>query len=377
MKITSIEISVFELPMYPTITQVVPVGDPAELRWQQAFPKGGPVPVQVMQVITDEGINGICTVGDWRYTELTWRQIAQLRELVIGENPLERELLLSKLKAVSRFFEPGWYGGFDNCLWDIEGKVKNLPVSELLGGAKSKIQAYYNTAGNTPEDVIRDGTKGIEAGFTVLKDHLPFGAGKNIETFQEFRKVFGDNIGLMHDAALVNYTFEEAVSVGKALEDLDFIWLEEPLTDRNHEDYVNLCKQLKIPIAGAETLMNEPEISELWLKSRAIDILRVNGRHGTTPIVNASKIAAQLNTTVEPNAYGPLFGLVHAHIDCGIFNIDWFENAPPPNGAQMGEEIGLLNPIRPEAGWVSPPAGPGWGSEWDWNRFKRKRVATL
>ena len=43
----------------------------------------------------------------------------------------------------------------------------------------------------------------------------------------------------------------------------------------------------------------------------------------------------------------------------------------------MGEEIGLLNPIRPEAGWVTPPAGPGWGSEWDWNRFKRKRVAVL
>ena len=64
MKITSVEISVFELPMYPTVTQVVPVGDPADLRWQQAFPKGGPVPVQVMQVMTDEDINGICTVGD-------------------------------------------------------------------------------------------------------------------------------------------------------------------------------------------------------------------------------------------------------------------------------------------------------------------------
>ncbi|HBR64932.1 MAG TPA: hypothetical protein DEA18_03935, partial [Dehalococcoidia bacterium] len=78
---------------------------------------------------------------------------------------------------------------------------------------------------------------------------------------------------------------------------------------------MNLCKQLEIPIAGAETLMNEPEISELWLKSGAVDILRVNGRHGTTPILNASKLAAQMNTTVEPNAYGPLFGIVHAHID--------------------------------------------------------------
>ena len=377
MEITSVEISVFELPMYPIVTQVVPVGNPSELRWQQAFPKGGSVPVQVMQVMTDEGIHGICTVGDWRYTELTWRQIAQLRELVIGEDPLERDLLLSKLKAVSRFFEPGWYGGFDNCLWDIEGKVKNLPVSELLGGAKGKIQAYYNTAGLTPEELILDGEAGIEAGFTVLKDHLPFGARENMKTFREFRKTFGDSIGLMHDAALVDYTFDEAVQVGKELEELDFIWLEEPLPDRHHQDYVDLCEQLKIPIAGAETLMNEPEISKLWLKSGAIDILRVNGRHGTTPILNASQFAAKLNTTVEPNAYGPLFGIVHAHINCGISNIDWFENAPPSKGAEMGEEIGLLNPIRPVSGWVTPPSGPGWGSEWDWDQFQKKRVAIL
>ena len=103
----------------------------------------------------------------------------------------------------------------------------------------------------------------------------------------------------------------------------------------------------------------------------------MNGRHGTTPILNSSKFAAQLNTTVEPNAYGPLFGIVHAHIDCGISNIDWFENAPPPKGAEMGEEIGLLNPIRPVSGWVSPPSGPGWGSEWDWIQFKKKRIAVL
>ena len=180
MEITSVEISVFELPMYPIVTQVVPVGNPSELRWQQVFPKGGSVPVQVMQVMTNEGIHGICTVGDWRYTELTWRQIAQLRELVIGEDPLERDLLLSKLKAVSRFFEPGWYGGFDNCLWYIEGNGKNIPVSELLGGAKGKIQAYYNTTGVTPDELILDGEAGIKAGFTVLKDHLPFGAKKNI-----------------------------------------------------------------------------------------------------------------------------------------------------------------------------------------------------
>jgi L-alanine-DL-glutamate epimerase-like enolase superfamily enzyme len=43
----------------------------------------------------------------------------------------------------------------------------------------------------------------------------------------------------------------------------------------------------------------------------------------------------------------------------------------------MGEEIGLLNPIRPVEGWVSYPNAPGWGAEWDWNQFEKKRIAVL
>ncbi|MEE8045875.1 MAG: hypothetical protein V3T49_03450, partial [Dehalococcoidia bacterium] len=90
MKITSIEISVFELPMYPATTQVIEIEPAPNLRWKKAYPTRDPVPVQVMRVYTDEGIDGICTVGDWRYTELSWQQIAQLRELAVGEDPLDR-----------------------------------------------------------------------------------------------------------------------------------------------------------------------------------------------------------------------------------------------------------------------------------------------
>ncbi len=181
----------------------------------------------------------------------------------------------------------------------------------------------------------------------------------------------------MHDAALVNYSFDEAMRIGKTLEQLDFIWFEEPIDDRDHENNVLLCEALDIPIAGAETLIHDPKLGQLWLNTRAVDILRVNGRHGTTPLLQSAEYAAKLDANVEPNAYGPLFGIVHAHINCGIENIAWFENSPPDNGAEMGEEIGLMNPIRPSDGWVTYPQSSGWGTEWDWKRFEQKRVAVL
>ena len=377
MKIQSIEISVFELPMYPATNQVIEAESTRETRWRWAFRSGGPVPVQVIRVMTDDGVDGVCTVGDWRYTEMSWQQIAQLRELAIGEDPLDRERLYSKLSMAARFFDPAWFGGFDNCLWDIAGKISGLPVAKLLGGARQSVRAYYNTSGQTPNELLRDGEAGLAAGFNALKDHLGYSFDENIRVFREFRNVFGNDVGLLHDAALASYTFDEALQVGRVLEELEFIWFEEPIPDRQLENCVKLCESLNIPVAGAETLMHDPELGALWLETRAVDILRVNARHGTTPLHRLARLAQERKANVEPNSYGPLFGLVHAHIGCGVSNVDWFETAPPMNGAEMGEEIGLLNPVRPEDGWVTYPDAPGWGAEWDWKQFDKKRVAVL
>lgn len=373
MKIESIELSVFELPMYrPTM----PAGESVRLM-QKSGSSPSLVPVQVIRVRTDNGIEGVCTVGDWRYTEMTKIQLAQLREVAIGENPLNRERLNSMLRSVARFYDPTWFGGFDNCLWDIAGKVSGLPVAQLIGGAKDRVQAYFNITGATLDELVKSGETGLADGYTILKDHLPYNAKENIKLFHGLRKAFGDDIGLMHDAALTKYTYEEALKVGHALEETEFIWLEEPLPDRQLENYARLCDALDIPVAGAETLMHDPEISALWLRSGAVDILRVSGRHGTTPLLKLAHFAEMHNADVEPNTYGPLFGLVHAHLNCGLGNIRWYETSPPFGGAEMGIEIGMTNPVVPKDGWVSYPDSPGWGAEWDWERFNSQRVAVL
>ncbi|MCH2316482.1 MAG: hypothetical protein MK524_08860 [SAR202 cluster bacterium] len=377
MKIDSIEISVFELPMYQSTIRLLDAASESGTLGQGAGSSRNLVPVQVIHVRTDEGVDGVCTVGDWRYTEMNPQQLAHLRQLAIGENPLNRERLYSKLRSVARFYDPAWFGGFDNCLWDIAGKVSELPVAQLLGGAEQRVQAYYNIRGASLAELVKDGEAALQNGYEVLKDHLPYDAKVNIRLFHELRQSFGDQVGLMHDAALTQYTYEEALKVGRALETEDFIWLEEPLPDRQLENYVRLTDALDIPVAGAETLMHDPELSALWLRSGAVDVLRVNGRHGTTPVLKLAHFAEMHNATVETNTYGPLFGLVHAHQNCGIGNIRWFETSPPFDGASMGEEIGMMNPAVPRDGWVSYPDSPGWGADWDWKQFEKKRVATL
>ena len=379
VKITEVEISVFEVPMYPPLTDVVEITSQTQKKWKQSFSFSGAeaVPIQVMKVRTDEGIEGVSTVGDWRYTELSWQQILQLRDIAIGKDPLDKEFLLETLGVASRFFEPGWIGAFDNCLWDISGKYFGLPVAELLGVKKKKVQAYYNISGNSEEALFKDGDQALKKGYSVLKDHLSFSVEQNLEVFKNLRSYFGPEVGLMHDAALTNYTFEEAFNVGERLTLENYIWFEEPLRDRNLNECRELVNLLNITVAGGETLMNEPDISKIWLDLNAFDTMRVNARHGSSNVLDLANYCALRNANVEPNSLGPLFGIIHAHLACAIENVEWFETSPPSDGTAIAKKIGLLNPVIPENGWVTYPDGVGWGTQWDWDMFEHARTAVL
>lgn len=378
MKITSIDLSVFELPVHEevfglSLKEGTRTGD-----WRISSMKDGKVPVQVLRVDTDDGIRGTCTVGDWRHTEIRPGALDQLRELVIGEDPLSRERLYSKLKYATRFMfiEPGWFGGFDNCLWDIAGQVAGLPVAKLLGGAKERCVAYHNIRGENSEELVKDAEKALSLGYRALKDHIAFPASENIEVFRKLREFAGPGVDLMHDAALANYDFTEAYRVGRSLQDLDFLWLEEPLPDRQLENYQRLAEMLVIPLAGPETFMHDVDMSALWLKSGAVKLVRVNARHGLTTTVKLAHFAELYHTYIEPNALGPLFGTVHAHAICGISNARLFEFFPSSDFVLLGKEMGLTNPIIPRDGWVNyPENGAGWGCEWDWDYFEKKRTA--
>ena len=380
MRITEITISVFELPRETGLSDVVEVGPTAARKW--AFrPRGDKSqgPLHVLHVLTDEGIEGICTVGDVRYLVMPQDVLEQLRVLAIGSDPLERQQLHGKMRDATRhmFVPPGWYGAFDNCLWDITGKSAGLPVYRLIGQAREHRPAYYNIRGETDEEAVEDTLKAVEAGFSAVKDHFQHDADENIEWMRAVRDAVGPDVDLMHDAVGSVYSFEDALRVGRALEELRFRWFEEPLLDRHLRDLQTLCAELDVPVLNPETLMNDAELSAEWLISGATDLLRANARHGTTPLLKLANLAEMYGTTIELNGPGGLFGLLHAQMMCCIPNTSYYEYFPGGSRDEIGTEIGLLNPPVPVKGRIAPPNGPGWGAEWDRTFFEKKRVAVL
>lgn len=379
MKIDAIKISVFEKAGNTGQFDLTEIEHGAYRRWIPSNRTVTRETVHVMHVLTDESVEGVCTVGDARYTTMRYEDLEQLRILAIGEDPFDRERLNAKLRAATRsmFSRPGWFGTFDNCLWDIAGKVSGQPVYKLLGSARCRCPAYYNIGGATKEATAEDAVQAVEMGFPAVKDHVRGSATENLSWFGEVRRAVGDEIDILHDAALCRYTFEDALRVGRVLETLNYLWFEEPLPDRDQIGLKRLCAALDIPILSPETLMHDMELSAVWLIDGATDMIRCNARHGTTSLMKLAHLAELHNSTVELNGPGGVFGLVHAHLVCAIQNTSYYEYFPGGSRDEAGKELGLQNPPLPESGYITPPETPGWGAEWDWKYFNKVRIGEL
>ena len=374
MKITGLKLSILEVPDATRVFQLGSLPGMRRTRWIHQSSTSSSGYTQVMHVETDEGITGICTAGEGVAGRINRDMFEQLRAIAIGEDPLARERLYQKLHTGTRWVyqPPGWAGALDNCLWDITGKAANLPIHALLGRVRDRIPMYLNIRGDSKEAAAEDATRAVENGFPAVKDHFYHPVEENIQWFRAIRDAVGPDIDLMHDPVGI-YSYEQAVRVGRELEDLAYRWIEEPLPERQHNKMKQLCDALDIPVLSPEMMMNDVDLCAQWLISGATDLIRGNARHGTTPVLKLAHLAELYGTTVELNAGGGLFGLVHVHLLSCISNTSYYEYFGGQN-ERAGEEIGMLNPPTPDGAYMSAPDTAGWGAEWDWSYFNNKVV---
>ena len=95
----------------------------------------------------------------------------------------------------------------------------------------------------------------------------------DMEVARAFREALGPDFTLMHDP-VQTYTYSEAVRVGRAPEELNFKWLEEPLQEYDLPAYQKLCQTLDLPIAAAEWVFGGPHAVATRLAMGAADIVR-------------------------------------------------------------------------------------------------------
>jgi D-galactarolactone cycloisomerase len=220
----------------------------------------------LVEVVTDEGLIGW---GEAFAQGLEPPEIAAtviekaLRPLVLGASPLDTEVLWHRMYHMTRDY--GRKGSVvaaisavDTALWDIAGKARGEPIYQLLGGAfRTLVQPYatgfYRIDGQGEGARLADeAISHFEAGFRLMKVKLGYGVKDDIRVMEQIAAAMqGKPVEFMVDSNHA-YGRADALRLGRALEQYDLLWYEEPVVPEDIASYVSLREQLAMPIAGGE-----------------------------------------------------------------------------------------------------------------------------
>lgn len=134
--------------------------------------KPGPSPCTLIRIDTNQGVYGLGEVRD--IASPTYALM--LKSRILGENPLQIDKLFRKIKQFGGHSrQAGGVCSIEMALWDIAGKVYNVPVYVMLGGKfRDKIRIYGDTVESTDRKVYgqRMKERKEKMGLTWLKMDL-------------------------------------------------------------------------------------------------------------------------------------------------------------------------------------------------------------
>jgi len=287
-----------------------------------------------VKVVTDQpGLWG------WGEATLEWHTrsvvgaIEDLSELLVGEDPRRIEYLWQMM-----YRQHFWHGngivrgtaisGIDIALWDILGKIHNVPCHELWGGkVRDYIRLYCHLGGGRMEDFYETpasnaqrfaelAQEAVANGFTAFKCMAVPPTG-NLEGLapinaaeacvEAMRIAVGSNIDIMVDCH-ARPSPRMGMRFAKALEPYGLYFFEEPCWPEAMDEIACIQKAVSTPIATGERLVGQHAFREL-LEKRAASVLQPDITHcgGLTEARRIAAMAEAYRVALAPhNPQGPV-----------------------------------------------------------------------
>jgi len=340
----------------------------------------------LVEVETDEGITGWGECFGAGNIALANKGIVQqvIQPMVLGMDPLDRDVIWHKVYNLMR--DHGQKGmplqslsGVDIALWDIAGKVAGLPLYKMIGGAhRDKIDVYGYGMMLRTESVdslvarFTDEAAAIKGmGFKATKMKVGLGPRDDVRLIEAVRRGVGDDYRFMIDANHA-YTTHDAFYMGRAMEEFDPYWFEEPVAPEDLDGYRELRQGLRVNISGGEAEFNrwgwrallesrgldiaQPEVCALGGISEYLRVLALCHAH-FTPVVNhvwGSAVAVATNMHLLA-AMPPLPGGLHPWEP--MLEFDTTHNSFRDD--LLTTPLDIQGQVAANNGTVALPMGPG------------------
>ena len=325
---------------------------------------------------TDEGITGI---GEcFRRQPLVTKTVVEelLTPALLGKDPVDTEARFRDMATAGQALEIGgaiWIGiaGLDIAMWDLKGKILNLPIYKLLGGkVRERVPVYASSMARnlTPLQEANRALSFVEKGYTGYKLHsavpgkIDDSADQTIDTVTEVRKAVGDDIDILVD---VNgaYSVHHAIEIGKQLEELGVFHFEEPRPHYDLPGLASVAEALDIPIASGEMIYSLYEYKELMMRGK-VDIIQpdIVKTPGFTTLIKIANLAESLGIPITCHNTQPTISTVaHAHFVAATPGAPYAQEYNIESVSIRDEHPILSEPLQITNGFLEVPNGPGLG----------------
>jgi L-alanine-DL-glutamate epimerase-like enolase superfamily enzyme len=270
---------------------------------------------------------------------------------------------------------PSLVYALDSALWDIQGKMKSKPVNQLLGTPKrDKIEITEQIFISDSQQTRRELGQILSHGTKHVKIKIGHNPSTDVERVRMVREIAGDDVELGVDINR-GYTFQRAVTIGKALKELGVCILEDPLPREDRRLLPKLREEVGIPImldSGIQSLQNLREAIELEaIDALNIKLTRVGGLTSALEYAdmckrNGVKISVGCSEDLGPGMASIL------HLSSIFDDLYSTEGVGP---TRLGFDI-IDEEFDLESGFLSVPAGHGLGVTFNeerlWNAGQKK-----
>ena len=284
----------------------------------------------LVEIETDEGITGWGECFGPGNIALANKYIVEkvIQPLIIGEDPINKEYIWHKIYNLLR--DSGQKGmpiqalsGIDIALWDILAKKAKLPLYQLLGGkTNNKIPVYgygmmlqKKSVEELCELFKKEANQIKEKNFKAMKMKVGLGPKEDLKLVSAVREAIGDDFKLMVDANHA-YNKNDALYVGRGLDEMEIYWFEEPVAPEDYDGYKELKEKLKTNIAGGEAEFTKYGWNQL-IKNNCIDIAQpeVCGLGGITEYLKVSALAQSNFIPIVNHVWGSALSVaVNLHL---------------------------------------------------------------
>jgi L-alanine-DL-glutamate epimerase-like enolase superfamily enzyme len=237
-----------------------------------------------------------------------------LRELLLGENPIETERLWVKMRRHTQSYGRSSLAlaamsAVDVALWDLKGKHFNEPIFRLLGGRHhEQFDSYaavpFGQDGSETQAMARRWIKSRYAGVKFSGGAFGKDEELDLELARGARAGVGDRSALMIDAGGA-WDARTALKRAQSFAELRVAWLEEPLRPDDVEGYAWLRDRSPVPIAAGRSWFGREGFRPL-LDRHALDVYQVGlSRCGFTDAAfirgRVEEVGARLTNYCGPN----------------------------------------------------------------------------